>query len=207
LYVVDTADESITRSDGYLVFEEDGLGSGSFSIVNSETAELREDKNGWYRPSPNDDQKVLRWDIDGTDLIINLERQLYFESALVNGLLTFNDGINSEFINTDNVELKTKVLEIGDWNMDLDTYVLVPHGIADHTKIRNVQVIIRNDDLTITRELTHGDNGGNGGYWQIADGFGNENINLVRNSTQSFDNTNYNSTSFNRGWIYITYEN
>ena len=76
LWVVDSGDLSITLADGYLVFDDS---TGNFSIVNSETAELDPDRAGYYRPSPNDTQRVTRWDISGTDLIVNATRQLFYD--------------------------------------------------------------------------------------------------------------------------------
>lgn len=100
--------------------------------------------------------------------------------------------------------LATKVVQIGDWNMDSSVSVNVAHGIADYKKIRSIGSIIREDSDV--------------GYYSLgyinsaaADGFGvsnitTTNIQLARVDSGAFDNTNFDSTTFNRGWITITYE-
>ena len=52
---------------------------------------------------------------------------------------------------TDGTFLKTKVIEIGDWDMNVSVAgtpnLPVNHGITDHTKIRRVNTMIRDDVL------------------------------------------------------------
>lgn len=109
-------------------------------------------------------------------------------------------------IETDGVKLKTKVIEIGDWNMVLTDFVIVPHGLgSDYVNIRNVRVIIRHDD-----DPKHFDLAGviifgtaiSGGVAQIDA----TNVTLMRIIGGQFDATTFNATSFNRGWVTITYE-
>ena len=99
---------------------------------------------------------------------------------------------------SDDTPWKRKVIDIGDWNMDSTESVNVAHGVTS-TKIKKVDVMIRLD-------------GGNycypidvlgGGYWGIALY---SNIHLERTAGGFFDNVNFDSTSFNRGWIVIEYE-
>ena len=105
------------------------------------------------------------------------------------------------------VLLHTKIIEIGDWNMDATITVAVVHGIADFKKIRTVTVMIRNNTDSIYHPFIITDNSGADlhiGGW----------INFVNSTTVSldritgglFDTTSYNSTSYNRGWITIVYE-
>ncbi len=102
------------------------------------------------------------------------------------------------------VVLNTTVLDIGDWNMDSNSQVLVAHGL-DHTKIRTVNTTIRNDS-------------GSGGLGlnSIAEDalpplslysctWNSTNIILNRQISGEFDSTDYNATSYNRGWIVIWY--
>lgn len=101
--------------------------------------------------------------------------------------------------------IKTKIYEIGDWNMDASSSVLVTHSIADPSKIRRVQAIIRHDTLSQTFDL-YADLGG---FTGLSGGFGRINafeIQLNRISGGAFDNTNFDATSFNRGWVIIDYE-
>ncbi len=97
--------------------------------------------------------------------------------------------------------LNTKVLDIGDWDMDADVSVSVAHGITQ-TKIRSISVIIRADN-----NITHADFMGDTStqtteqYMQASA----TDILLVRATGGRFDNTAHDSTSFNRGWITIQY--
>jgi hypothetical protein len=135
--------------------------------------------------------------------------------------------VNSILPDTGTPNLKIKVLEIGDWDMDTLTLCDVAHGISDYTKIRKVEAIIRNDantELTPLIYMVHGLGTPTsfGGLIRSITGI---NIRLERISnthaallfpdpsifgidpgTGLFDNTDYDSTSFNRGWITITYE-
>lgn len=106
------------------------------------------------------------------------------------------------------MRLRTKVIEVGDWDMTADVNKQVAHGISDYKKIRSVSGIIR-DDIDSTYHLI-------GAIytptslpevWFVASG-GNEmaNINMRITGIGIFQNTSYNSTGFNRGWLTITYE-
>jgi hypothetical protein len=97
LWAVDTSDISITLADGYLVFDD---ATPEFKIVNSETAELDPDRVGFYRPSPNDTEKVTRWGILNSELFLSVERgELVPEDGItrfsgfldISGKLTFED--------------------------------------------------------------------------------------------------------------------
>jgi len=95
--------------------------------------------------------------------------------------------------------LKCTVLDIGDWNMDTDGTKSVTHGLT-LANIRSVTVTIRDDAGTT--------------YSPIPDFFAsvvNAGINrvdatdvyLTRLTSGQYDDANYNSTSYNRGWITI----
>ncbi len=102
-----------------------------------------------------------------------------------------------------------KILEIGDWNM----YVTgggsgtgaknVAHGIGDHKKIRNVFVIIRNDTDGLYHPLQRGLNTGDTVLMGFLHSWSFSNIVLNSLTGGGFDSTSYNSTSYNRGWVYI----
>ena len=103
------------------------------------------------------------------------------------------------------VILKTKIIEIGDWDMDADAFVYVSHGL-DHTKIRSYTCLVRRDDDTGYYIFPFHETVQNvvaGGIsikddtlvfkcWRVADG--------------SFDSILFDSTSYNRGWITVWYE-
>jgi hypothetical protein len=93
--------------------------------------------------------------------------------------------------------VRSKIVSIGDWNMDSAADLSVAHGLTDRTVIKRVSAIIRHDNDTPYYEL-QGDN-----YGTIL--FTDTNIQLGRVAGGNFDNTNFNATSFNRGWIFIDY--
>lgn len=98
--------------------------------------------------------------------------------------------------------LKTKTVPIGDWNMDATTTVFVTHGIADITKIKSVNVMIISDSLLSNTELGFVQSGGSiiqGGATGVTD------VILLRESGGIFDNTDFDSLSFNRGFITIEF--
>jgi len=110
-------------------------------------------------------------------------------------------GVQSEFDpdtgSSLEVTLKTKIIEIGDWDMDADATSNVAHNITDFKKIRNVEVWIRIDSDVSASPLDRE------GKVTAIDS---TNIQLARDASGVFDSVNYDSTSFNRGWITIRYE-
>lgn len=96
--------------------------------------------------------------------------------------------------------LLCKVIDIGDWDMDATASVAVAHGLT-LANIRSVSAIIRKDDDS-DRFIAQGWNASATDFYI---GAVNSNVNLARLAGGSFDNTNYDSTGFNRGWIVIWY--
>ncbi len=120
-------------------------------------------------------------------------------------LLTQNNLQIGGGIQTDNALLKTKVIEIGDWDMSAATgsaSKFVAHGFAgtDWKVIRSVNVIIRNDGDT-TYSVGQGFLNG-----LTVLQFGTTNISISRLTGGFFDGVNYNLTSYNRGWVTVIYE-
>lgn len=98
--------------------------------------------------------------------------------------------------------LNLKILNIGDWNMDSTIDVNVAHGLTT-SKIIGFQVCIRDDGDTY-RQLLAGPDAAAflpQAYSYISSG----NVYIRRLPAGAFDNTNYDSTSYNRGWILIWY--
>lgn len=100
--------------------------------------------------------------------------------------------------------LRTEIVEIGDWNMDTTASVNISlSGVASQEAIRHLSVIIRNDANTNFYPLEILNGGLPSGFWSI----GGSNITLGRvASTGLFDSTNFNSTSYNRGWVYLVWD-
>lgn len=104
------------------------------------------------------------------------------------------------------VKLRTKVIEIGDWDMDATPNINVAHGVVA-ANIRTVFVMISNDEAPLFYfDLSKANSSG------VVDGFSQIDVNtgtdifLERRTGGSFDTTSFNATSFNRGWITIQYE-
>ncbi len=116
---------------------------------------------------------------------------------------TFSDAIvASGGIQTDGSNaLKTKVIDIGDWDMDATANVNVAHGLT-MANIRCVSVLIKRDadDLYSPLDYDLAGSGANGTY-----NIDSTNIQLFRLVGGVFDHVNYDATSYNRGWITITY--
>lgn len=99
--------------------------------------------------------------------------------------------------------LNVKVLNIGDWNMDSTPSVNVAHGLT-LSKIRRVNVFIRNDADTTYYELS-GWIGAAAAVVGCPIYAGSTNVTIYREGGIAFDSTNFDSTSYNRGWIVIWY--
>lgn len=105
------------------------------------------------------------------------------------------------------VRVKTKIVEIGDWNMVASGAITVSLGLtaSEVKKIRFAKVNIIDDSSTFFDPLdkftTANQNieGGIGGF--VGTG-----LILVRKTGGVFDDAIYDSTSFNRGFITVEYE-
>lgn len=116
-------------------------------------------------------------------------------------VLTGKGSVNSVSDGTNII--RTKIINIGDWNMDTTGNVAVTHGLTK-TNIRSVTGILRIDDDSTYYILTPGYDASLAmeGYIQtITDTV----VNLYRRTGGLYDNVNFDSTSYNRGWITITY--
>lgn len=98
--------------------------------------------------------------------------------------------------------IRKKIIEIGDWNMDSTENVVLSHGIT-FDKIRSVNVLIRYDSNGAIYSLIAGDGSDSDvAGWILWD---TTTIQLHRVASGFFDSTNFDSTSYNRGWITIEY--
>ena len=98
--------------------------------------------------------------------------------------------------------LKTKIINIGDWNMVATSSAGRPHGLS-LLNIRDVQAIIRDDSDGLYLKIDSSTYAGaiNGNIFVTSSA-----VSMTRREGGGFDSTNYDETSFNRGWILITYE-
>jgi len=97
--------------------------------------------------------------------------------------------------------LKTKIINISDWNMDSTISVSVSHGL-DVSTIRSISVTIRNDADNLYTPLDYASSSNTvcGKFRSYA-----TLVELHRFTGCAFDDPAYDSTSYNRGWVIITY--
>lgn len=134
--------------------------------------------------------------------------------GVVTGTLEVQGGIRTQ---TSGSYLKEKIITIGDWDLTSAGNKSIAHGLSDYTKIRRVDVMIRNDSATkyydflkgvFTLNTVEDINGAPtstilppGGVSEIDS----TNIILYSMGTLFFDGE-FNATSYNRGYVTITYE-
>ena len=100
-------------------------------------------------------------------------------------------------------QLRSKVVEIGSWNMDTAATVAVTHGISDYRKIRSISGVLRDDGDTILAPIPYVSD-------VVADilsvsGVSSTTITLRRVTGGQFDNTSYDDTTISRGKLVIHY--
>jgi len=135
------------------------------------------------------------------------------------GITTFSTGIgnpktlamtidasqNVDFEGTVTVDAEVqpvqKIIDIGDWNMDTTASLSVAHGLT-LADIRWVQVTIRNDAGTLSTSFPTIDTTALSNERVEFDG---TNVIMLRSLSGTFDGTDYDATSYNRGWITIGY--
>jgi len=206
LYIVDTADFTIatgdlsaagtyyikltTSGDSLAVAWEDTLTSYAWSVA--------------YQGLYNGTSQILPYNVyyDGASSYAKYKNLIIDEDLSIGGALA------AASVNT-GTALKTKVVNIGDWNMDTESDTTVAHGITA-SKIRDISCIIRNDDddwynLAASNSAT-ADDGGSGAtdlFGVAIQRYDSTYVYLTRSGI--FNSTYYNATSYNRGWLTITY--
>ena len=97
--------------------------------------------------------------------------------------------------------LKTKIEDIGNWDMNLTPSVSIAHGL-NILDIREVYATIRKDDDSehYPIDFSIGASAECGSVYRTA-----TNIVLSRVTGGAFDSVSYDDTPFNRGWIVIKY--
>lgn len=142
--------------------------------------------------------------------------QQFFQKLLIDSGLTENDlpdNITNGYqliealiakIDFLNGGLRTKLIPLGDWDMDA-TEFLILGAVTDVTEInyRGAKVTIIRDDSSQINDLEATTSAGNGGSASFSSSQG---FVLSRSPAGIFDTTNYDSTSFNRGFAIIYYD-
>jgi hypothetical protein len=99
------------------------------------------------------------------------------------------------------VGFKRKIINIGDWDMDATATVTSAHGVTA-SKIRGVSAIIVDDAATNYYPVTPRGTIATDvyiSYYNATD------VVLERKAGSGFDHTDFNATSYNRGWVVIEY--
>jgi hypothetical protein len=97
------------------------------------------------------------------------------------------------------------VVEIGDWDMDATAVVYISTGIADH-KIIAVSGIVRSDTDSSRWPLSIQTNAaGYGARIYTVDNSGAGVVSIAREAGGAFDDTSFDATSYNRGWLVVSY--
>ena len=114
------------------------------------------------------------------------------------GAVSFPNGIDA---GASGATLKSKVIEIGDWNMNVSasgtSSINVSHGLgSDFKNIRVLTTMIRNDADTQYDSFSDG----------VTYYIDSTEIELLTNASGLYDSVAYDSTSYNRGWITVWYE-
>ena len=134
-----------------------------------------------------------------TEAIIETISQSTAETVLA------DDGILNDGNTSGNSTTKIKIIEIGDWNMTSTLNVFASHGLVA-ASIRSVTVVVRRDA-----------GGGSGGqisqltnvHFGEAGWFFNPGGSVVALFSPDggfYDSSDYDQTSYNRGWVTIIYE-
>ena len=127
-----------------------------------------------------------------------------------NNLLVKNFNTNEYFMpimqrTEDGKLIKTKVIAIGNWDMDTTDFVDIIHSLGTNWQnVLSVAAFVRMDDLTrfynIAR-VTYTTGVINGAIASISSTF----VTLVRTTGGAFDSASFSGTGFSRGYISITY--
>ena len=156
------------------------------SLFNAEFDQLYENDNNLQGDVINEDTPGAGVTVDGV--------------LLKDNAITKAGGLGISEVN--GAILRTKIIEIGDWNMDTTASVSIPHGLTA-SKIRSVYafVIIDTSNLFYPLNMSVAGSGSLLGWfaWSATE------IVLERLAGGFFDSNLFDATSFNRGFITIEY--
>lgn len=100
--------------------------------------------------------------------------------------------------------LEIKIIEIGDWNMDVDQNRLITHGLTG-ANIISVTGHIRDDSNVNRYAITQGRPAGPVSPDVAIYKWDAGNIEAVRLTGGSFDNVNFDATGYSRGKLFVIY--
>lgn len=101
-------------------------------------------------------------------------------------------------VKTDNQIFKQKLITMGDWDMSTDFYKDFAHGLTLSKIVSVTGVVIKDDGTKFTIDSKEGTT--SGVYFNYING-----TNIRVDVNTDFRTSDYNDSSFNRGYIVITY--
>jgi len=160
-------------------------------------------------------QGVIEFDLGSRFLLAYDTSYISFINIESNGIGLEADKINIETLAESDFTFNAyafKTLNIGDWDMDATATVQVAHGLSatEWKTIKNIDAIIRNDGDGIYYPIVGG--GVQGWIVGVSEptdcwiwNFEATDIYLARKTGGTFDSTQFNATSYNRGFIRFQY--
>ena len=109
----------------------------------------------------------------------------------------------------DDYGLRRKTVEMGDWNMDSTDVLKVNHGLnySDTWKgTRHTEFTLRDDADTVYYGKSHASGGEMRKIDVAISGVTSKKVVMIRRDGGAFDNSNFDSTNYNRGWVTVWYE-
>lgn len=101
---------------------------------------------------------------------------------------------------------RMEVVELGDWDMNATASITVAHGLV-YADIISARVFIRNDADTERHDIGTGQNATTTTQQGYVGSIGATLVGVTRLTGGKFDSASYSATSYNRGWLIITYIN
>ena len=131
----------------------------------------------------------------------------YWDGSAFQSITTPASATTQGIVETeDSATVKCAVIDIGDWNMNVSgtgsNTVNVVHGLT-FGNIRQVYATVRNDDGTLISNAVTGSTSNSGSVGGIS--WDSTNVKIVHAGTP-YNSADYDSTTYNRGWITIWYE-
>lgn len=112
---------------------------------------------------------------------------------------------NNQLDPTITASLNTVIVDIGDWNMDSTDSVNVTHNL-DVTKIRSITGTIHDDNQVLRYPIAEYANAGTPTHEVWIQQISSTVVTIRRLLSGAFDgSSNFNATSFNRGYLVIQY--
>jgi hypothetical protein len=214
----DVISSTVTAAAGSLTvdFENDGVDTKQFDLIlaNSNSANVSITINNTVN---GDDQKYIALTKGATDTVsfvnatdVSIGKN-YIDTVAIYVVYRVTNKENLLYVEAINIdkdinETTTKVVQLGDWDMDANSSLSVAHGITNFQDIIRVSVMIYTDaPVTLEYPLDAVDSSisqfGGVGYINAT------NVILYRLTGGFFDSTSFDATSYNRGYMIIEYKN